>query len=129
MPSVIWRDAMGMVDYGYYRGTFGGSMIKQSAFPRAMEEAEAVIVALLYPRTMEGLTAGQETLCRRALCYEAEYLAAAGSDGGVSSEKIGDCTVTYRSPSEKKTVSVNGREVSPTAVSLLMEAGLLVRWV
>lgn len=119
-----------MVDYGYYRGTFGGSVIEQSAFPRVMEEAEAIIAALLYPRTAEGLTAGQETLFRRALCYEAEYLTGGvGGGGSVRSEKIGDCTVEYRSPSEKKTVTVNGREISPTAVSLLMEAGLLVRWV
>ena len=121
---------MGMVDYGYYRGTFGGSVIEQRDFQRAMEEAEAVLASLLYPRSPEGLSAGQENLYRRALCYEAEYLwGGKGAAGGVSSETIGEVTVKYRAPAEKNAVCVNGWEVSPTAVSLLYEAGLMLRWV
>ncbi len=123
---------MGMVDYAYYLNTFGGSRIPEGAFGQVMEEARVILTALLYPTTPENLGVTQGEAYRRALCYEAEYIydgTLSSSHGAVKSEKLGDYAVEYRTTSERSALSVHGREVSPTAVSLLYGAGLMVRWV
>jgi len=105
-------------------------MIEKGDFERVMEEAGAVLASLIYPRSAEKLSVREENLYRRALCYEGEYLyGGRRGQGTVRSEKIGNYAVEYHSPSEKRAVSVNGWEVSPAAVGLLYEAGLMLRWV
>lgn len=118
------------MDYGYYVNAFGGSMISAEDFLGVSEEAEAILAALIYPREPDRLNSAEKCMFRRAVCYEAEYIFSGvrGTDG-VKSERIGDYSVEYRAPSDKRAVSVNGGEVSPAAVSLLLSAGLMLRWV
>ena len=118
------------MDYGYYVNTFGGRLIAAEDFPKVSEEAEAILAALIYPREPDRLSCAEKCMFRRAVCYEAEYISSGerGTDG-VKSEKIGDYSVEYRAPSDKRAVFINGWEISPAAVSLLLSAGLMLRWV
>ncbi len=95
-----------------------------------MEEGKGILLSLLFPLREEDLSSGDREVFCRALCYEAEYLfSGKNEEGTVKSEKAGDYSVTYRSVSDKKTVSVFGSEVSPAACHLLLASGLMLRWV
>jgi len=118
------------MDYGYYLNEFGGSLIPEGAFSRVTEEARGVLLALLFPLREEDFSAEDEVVFCRAVCYQAEYIfSGKSSEGSLKSEKVGDCSVSYREPSAKKTAGVFGSEVSPAAVHLLLASGLLLRWV
>ncbi len=118
------------MDYGYYLNEFGGSLIPEGEFRRVTEEGRGILLSLLFPLREEDFSSEDWEVFRRALCYEAEYLFS-GKNGerDVKAEKVGDYSVTYRAPSDKKTVSVFGSEVSPAACHLLLSSGLLLRWV
>lgn len=118
------------MDYGYYVNVFGGSIIPEGDFRRISEEAEAILTGLIYPREPDRLSTAEKRLFQRAVCYEAEYISFGVRGGdGVKAERVGDYAVEYHAPSDKKSVSVGGGEISPAAVSLLFHAGLLLRWV
>lgn len=118
------------MDYGYYLNEFGGTLIPEGEFGQVMEEGRAILLSLIFPLREEAMSDADVAVFRRALCYEAEYLFSGKvGDGSVKSEKVGDYSVTYREPSDKKTVSVFGSEVSPAACHLLLASGLLLRWV
>lgn len=94
------------------------------------EEARGILLSLLYPLRESDFSAEDEELFRRSVCYQGEYLYAGKTAGApVKSEKVGDYSVAYREPSEKKKIGVFGSDVSPAAAHLLLASGLLLRWV
>ena len=121
---------MAYIDYNYYIGAFGGSLIPCAEFEYLAAASSDILDALV---TSE-ITSVSDNV-KRAAAYEAEMLYIQGglealgglamSGGGVS-ERVGDYSVsgTGKSGSLK---SMGGIPVSPLSVALLRQDGLTRR--
>lgn len=89
--------------------------------------AEALILALIYPLRGDDLSGEQIRAFNEAVDLQRAYSSGSAGGRGVKSRQAGDISVVYRDPGDE--VSVCGGAVSPDAVAVLRCAGLLCRWV
>lgn len=81
-----------MVDYGYYTGTYVGSLIPEGCFDAFICRATAELERL---RRMYRVTAYGSDSERMALCGMAETLYALEKRRGIRSTSVGGVSVTY----------------------------------
>ena len=114
-----------MVDYGYYSEVFGSRVIGEGDFPST---ARAVydIFAMICTSDI-----GDDDECRRAVCYECDYLYANGGYNAINgikstkSESAGDYSISY---GEKSGVcTVFGIPLSPISYNILLRGGYISR--
>jgi len=86
---------------------------------------ESAILALLWPKTEADMTPVQRAAFYEAAAEQEAY--AASRARRVSSEAVGDVKVTYEDGGDG--TRVGGEEISPKALSMLLAAGLLTRWI
>lgn len=89
-------------DYAYYSGTYLGTAIDSSIFPRLALRASAVIDQLTFNRAAEYITDDTDAdtidLIKMATCAVAEELYQEelnGGQDGITSERVGNYSVTY----------------------------------
>ncbi len=85
---------------------------------------EDILLSLIYPITVEQMSADQQAEFAAAAEDQLEYMGSGGA--AVVSEELGDAKVTYAKVSG---VVVGGQAICPAAVARLMKCGLLNRWI
>lgn len=91
---------MAYVDYDYYKNTFKGSLCIES-IERLLGEASDQIDRLTYGRIrrkgFENLTEFQQEMIKKAVCYQAEFLANYGDylSSPLSGFSIGDVSLSF----------------------------------
>lgn len=109
-----------MVDYRFYTSTYGGTL-PEPLFRSGVQQAEGIILSLLYPRQMGELTAVAQLAVQKAICAQVE----SGLDRPVANEKTEHQQTTLH-PGLRH---VHGMPISPVAMGLLRQAGLGTCWV
>lgn len=114
-----------MVDYIYYSENFGSRVIEEGAFP-SIARAVYDIFGMICTRPV-----GDDDECRRAVCYECDYLFANGGYDAINgikntkSESAGDYSISY---GEKSGVcTVYGIPLSPISYNILLRGGYISR--
>ena len=101
---------MSYADYSYYRDVYGGKSIPETDFLSVSGKASDRIDAVTFGRLENGVPEEYEKNVKRCVCELSEviYSYSALSDGSaiagsgtVSSEKVGQYSVTYRSGTEQ----------------------------
>ncbi len=87
--------------------------------------ARNLLLSLIYPITEGDMSAEQSVQFALAADEQAEY---SRSFSQVKSESVGDVSVTYET-SSRSPLTYYGDPVSPAAISRLVRAGLMSRWV
>lgn len=118
---------MAYVDYDYYSGTYLGTAIAETDFPRLAQDASAEIDRMTFGRAAPIVTANEDddtiALIQMATCAVAETLqeqAQSGADG-LTSERVGSYAVTYAAATSHQ------RERGLAAARYLANTGLLYR--
>ena len=127
---------MAYINYDYYTGQFGGTLIPESEFPRIAEIASMIVDAASYCPIDE--EADYFHKVKKAVAYEADaiysyggYDAAIGlSDAAISSESLDEYSYSLGNADKSRSIQMyNGIPVSPLTLSILSNAGLRQRWV
>jgi hypothetical protein len=119
---------MSYVDFTYYTGTFLGTAIAESDFPRLALRASSTIDMLTFQRAAAIADDPTIDLIAMATCAVAEVIQAVEADGGtdgITSEGIGSSRVTYapNSSASRKTK----QKYSEAAGLYLASTGLMYR--
>jgi hypothetical protein len=119
-------------DYTYYSGTYLGTAIDSSIFPRLALRASAVIDQLTFNRAGEYITDDTDAdtidLIQMATCAVAEELYTEELNGGqdaIASEKVGQYMVTYSGNS--RAMMSNEQRQQAAARFYLGNSGLMFR--
>jgi hypothetical protein len=119
-------------DYTYYSGTYLGTAIDSSIFPRLALRASAVIDQLTFNRAAEYITDDTDAdtidLIQMATCAVAEELYTEELNGGqdaIASEKVGQYMVTYSGNS--RAMMSNEQRQQAAARFYLGNSGLMFR--
>ncbi len=91
-----------------------------------LHTVRARLLSLIYPMGENGMTAEQKSALEEAAGLQAEF-EENGGETGVKSRSVGDVSVTYHTP--YTSALADGSPVSPAALAILKNAGLLCRWV
>ncbi len=86
----------------------------------------ATLLSLIYPMGEGGMSAEQIRAMDQAAELQIQY-EESGGGSAVKSRSVGDVSVTYAE--QTAGMNVNGRQISPAALAVLKNAGLLCRWV
>lgn len=128
---------MAYVTKEFYDNTFHGEPIDEKKFVRLADIASDLIDAIiLQPITDE---VDKEQLARAA-AYQVEYIEAQGGVSAVTgsadsqmvvSEKLDDYSISAQQSdtANQSQVTFNGIPISPLALSILRNQGLMCRWV
>lgn len=122
-------------DYTYYSGTYLGTAIDSSIFPRLALKASAVIDLLTFNRSAAYITADTDAdtidLIQMATCAVAEELyneELNGSQDGIASERVGNYAITY-SATARSMMTIDQRRLNAASLYLgnsgLMYMGFL----
>lgn len=126
---------MAYVDYAYYNETFKGTQINEEEFFRLSDSASYLIDSIVYCDI--DISADYFPLVQKAVCYQIELLNEYGGvsylngkgEPQLSSEHVGDYSISVKAMSEDKDISMfNGIAISTISLSLLEKAGLRNRW-
>lgn len=119
-------------DFDYYSGTYLGTAIDSSIFPRLALRASAVIDQLTFNRAAEYITDDTDAdtidLIQMATCAVAEELYTEELNGGqdaIASEKVGQYMVTYSGNS--RAMMSNEQRQQAAARFYLGNSGLMFR--
>ncbi len=120
-------------DFGFYCDTFHGSAINEEDFPRLVLRASAVIDQRTFGWAERVFNTEQPAntvlAIRMAACAVADEIKgyeASGEQDGITSERVGNHSVTY---GEKSKMTKTIDEKMADAVELyLANTGLLCRW-
>lgn len=85
---------MAYADYDFYTCEFYGKKIPEEEFPYFAERASEYIDSLIFPEP-------EEIRLKNACCVCAEIMYGAQPDKQISSEKVGDYSVSYASGQTK----------------------------
>lgn len=108
---------MRYADYGYYSESYGGSLIPEEKFSYYSSRASEYVDQYTFDRLVSGIPQELTDKVSSCCCELADnlYRFSAGSSGSttgsdVSSEKLGQYSVTYRSSSESISAMLNGKD-------------------
>lgn len=126
---------MAFIDAAYYKDEFKGTSIPESKFERLAELASDVIDGLItVEMTMEEKQASANV--KKATAYQLEFMNEHGgidtilgySDVDITSESLGDYSVSTGGGSSSIVKTSDGIPVSPMALMYLRKDGLMCRW-
>lgn len=120
---------MGVVDYSFYQTVYKGEDADEASFPALCARAEDVIEMIVrYPfgETFQSLQPSRQTLYKKAVCAQIDYLAINGADSLNEGSSTG-FTVGKVSVSGKAGYKGNSliQHVSALAFAYLQQAGLM----
>lgn len=117
-------------EFDYYSGTFLGVAIAESDFPRLALRASEKLDAICFDRVAAVVTAGTDTATitkiKNACCSVAEEIQAqesAGNQDGITSERVGNYSVSYGNKS--RSALSNDEKVNVIARQYLANTGLM----
>lgn len=124
---------MAIVDYSYYSTVFLGSEATETDFPAIEARAEDVISMMTRwaatDDTIASLPVFQQTLVKKAICAQVDYIAVNGIESMTAGNGGGGFTVGKVSVQGKSASSGAGgvlaELISPMAVAYLEQSGLL----
>lgn len=114
---------MAYADYAYYTTVYLGNAISEADFPRLAQRAGECIDQLTFGRAADA-TGDLQTAVKDACCAVAEAVQrneAMQETAGVSSEKVGDLSVSYTQLSAREA----NRRINIAATQYLARTGLL----
>ena len=121
---------MGMVDYTFYSTVYGGTDADSQTFPALCARACDVIGAVTHwadEETVENLPALYQTLYKKAICAQVDFLAINGMDS-LNETASGGYTVGKVTVHAKAGNSCGGKMaemISPMAIGYLEQTGLM----
>lgn len=119
---------MAYVDYEYYKNTFKGNL-DEEVVSKLLEEASDQVDRLTYGRIrkkgFENLTEYQQEMIKKAVCYQAEFIANYGDyiSSPLSGFSIGDVSLSF----SKENQGAGGIIADKKALDYLAQTGLTVR--
>lgn len=119
---------MAYVDFEYYKNIFKGSL-DEEVVSRLLEEASDQVDRLTYGRIrrkgFENLTEYQQVLVKKAVCYQAEFLANYGDylSSPLSGFSIGDVSLSFG----KENQGAGGIIADKKTLDYLAQTGLSTR--
>lgn len=121
---------MGMVDWTFYSTVYMGNDVDEASFPSLCVRAEDIIGAMTRwadETAISRLPAAYQTLYKKAVCAQIDFLSINGVDSVNETESAG-FTVGKVTVHGKTSVSAGGKmagNISPMAISYLEQTGLL----
>lgn len=121
---------MGLVDYTFYSQVYGGTDADQASFPALCARASDVIGAVTHwvdDATILTLPALVQTLYKKAICAQVDFLAINGMDSlnetASAGFTVGKVTVHGKTGSAKG--GALAEMISPLAIGYLEQTGLM----
>ena len=117
---------MGVVDFAFYSTVYGGNDVEQASFPALCARAEDIVGAVTHWVDVSDLPAIIQTLYKKAVCAQVDFLAINGIDS-LNETETGGFTVgkvTVQGKADKAAGKLN-ESVSPMAISYLEQTGLM----
>ena len=126
---------MAFIDAAYYEDEFKGNSIPESKFDRLAELASDVIDGLITVEMTDEEKQASVNV-KKATAYQLEFMYEHGgvdsilgySDVNITSESLGDYSVTTGGASASIAKTRDGIPVSPMALQYLRKDGLMCRW-
>lgn len=127
---------MGFIDKKYYLDDFNGMAIPDSELCRLIDVASTMVGSLMTV-DVPGESTAEYSALKKATAYQVECLYEQGglraingfADGfSAGSESLGSYSVSSSSTAKNNIPVMNGVPVSPIAVTILKESGLMIRW-
>ena len=122
---------MGVVDFAFYSTVYGGTDATQAPFPALCARASDIIGAVTHwaidETNISNLHPLHQTLYRKAICAQVDFLAINGTDS-INETATGGWTVGKVTVHEKTGKSAGGAMsefISPMAISYLEQTGLM----
>jgi len=126
---------MAFIDAAYYANEFKGNAIPDSKFDRLAELASDVIDGLITVEMTDEEKQASVNV-KKATAYQLEFMYEHGgidtilgySDVNITSESLGDYSVSTGGTSASIAKTKDGIPVSPLALQYLRKDGLMCRW-
>lgn len=121
---------MGVVNYGFYSTVYMGTDADEASFPALCARASDIIGAVTHwadENTLAKLPALHQTLYKKAVCAQVDFLAINGADS-VNEAPASGFTVGKVTVNGKTSATSGGRladSISPMAVFYLEQTGLM----
>lgn len=121
---------MGVVDYTFYSSVYGGTDADAQTFPALCARASDVIGAVTHwvdDATILTLPALFQTLYKKAVCAQVDFLAINGMDSLNETETAGFTVgkVTVHSKAGNQSGGKLSESISPLAIGYLEQTGLM----
>ena len=121
---------MGVVDYEYYTNVYGGTDADQTSFPALCARASDIIGAVTHwvdAETIATLPALHQTLYKKAICAQVDFLSINGIDSVNETASAGYTVgkVTVHGKASSTTGGAMSESISPLAVTYLEQTGLM----
>ncbi len=121
---------MGVVDFTFYSTVYGGTDADETSFPALCARASDIIGAATHwvdDATILKLPALYQTLYKKAICAQVDFLAINGMDS-LNETATGGFTVGKVTVHGKASASAGGKlyeSISPLAIGYLEQTGLM----
>ena len=118
--------SMGVVDWDFYFSVYRGTDADDASFPALCARAEDIVGAVTHWVDVSDLPAIIQTLYKKAVCAQVDFLAINGIDS-LNETETGGFTVgkvTVQGKADKAAGKLN-ESVSPMAISYLEQTGLM----
>ena len=121
---------MGMVDYTFYSTIYMGDDVDQASFPALCARASDVIGAVTHwadETTISKLPAAFQTLYKKAICAQIDFLAINGMDSLNETASAGFTVgkVTIHGKAGSTAGGAISESISPLAIAYLEQTGLM----
>lgn len=122
---------MGIVDYEFYSGVYMGTDADQASFPALCARASDLIGAVTHwvdTEKIAKLPAQYQTLYKKAICAQIDFLAINGMDSLNESSISGGWTVGKVTVHGNQKSATGGKlfdSISPLAIGYLEQTGLM----
>lgn len=121
---------MGVVDYEYYTNVYGGTDADSESFPALCARASDIIGAVTHwvdAETIAKLPALHQTLYKKAICAQVDFLSINGIDSVNETASAGYTVgkVTVHGKASSATGGAMSESISPFAVTYLEQTGLM----
>ena len=121
---------MGVVDYEFYSTIYGGTDADQTSFPALCARASDIIGAVTHwvdAETIATLPALHQTLYKKAICAQVDFLSINGIDSVNETASAGYTVgkVTVHGKASSTTGGAMSESISPLAVTYLEQTGLM----
>lgn len=121
---------MGVVDFTFYSTVYGGTDATQASFPALCARASDIVGAVTHwadEATISRLPALYQTLYKKAICAQVDFLAINGMDS-LNETASGGFTVGKVTVHAKANTSGGGmlqESISPLAIGYMEQTGLM----
>ena len=121
---------MGVVDFEFYSNVYGGTDADQTSFPALCARASDIIGAVTHwvdAETIATLPALHQTLYKKAICAQVDFLSINGIDSVNETASAGYTVgkVTVHGKASSTTGGAMSESISPLAVTYLEQTGLM----